>query len=201
MAKYALCSDQQQRILHRQMKAGSVEARQQLAASVMPRAIQVAQSLGAKLRLDEDDILSAAGLAVTQWLSHWNPKKGRATTLLQYWVRASINATSDKAGPIPHPAKLRAPVPNVVHGDGTGVQCDRYPSPITAAICQEQRETIQHAVDQLPPRLKAVVHFRFLNQPQATLAQTGTLLGITRERVRQLELVALNQLESQLQSI
>jgi len=201
MAKRATSVAKQQRMLYRQMKAGSVEARSQLAASVLPWAIRSAAKYGKPLHLDEDDILSAAGLAVTNLLRTWQPKKGRATTHLHFCVLAALKQDACKAGPIPHPAKPVAPIPKIVHADGAGVPCDRYPSPITAAICQEQRETIQHAVDQLPPRLKAVVHFRFLNQPQATLAQTGTLLGITRERVRQLELVALNQLESQLQSI
>ena len=55
-----------------------------------------------------------------------------------------------------------------------------------------------HALEQLNPRMRLVISRRFgLNgEPPQTLEQVGSELGITRERVRQLESRALRELRT-----
>ncbi len=179
----------------------------------MPWAIAVARRIGQQYRLDDDDILSAAGYAVANWLHHWKPSKGSATTLLYWWVRQAITHTVSKAGPIPHPYKPVAPIPTVINFDSEDTQRadaedtqptdaeDAGPTGIDAAIQHEREEAIRRAVRTLPPRLQTIIHFRFFSQPKPTLAQLGLRLGISRQCVQQLELRALTKLEQQLANL
>jgi RNA polymerase sigma factor (sigma-70 family) len=60
----------------------------------------------------------------------------------------------------------------------------------------ELRRLLEEAVSNLPPREKAVLRLRFGigTAPLPTLEQIGRVLGVTRERVRQIEVRALQRL-------
>ena len=60
-------------------------------------------------------------------------------------------------------------------------------------------EELSEALTRLNPRLRTVIDRRFglAGQPPQTLEQVGVELGVTRERVRQLESRALGELRSQ----
>jgi RNA polymerase sigma factor (sigma-70 family) len=60
-------------------------------------------------------------------------------------------------------------------------------------------EELTEAMTRLNPRMRLVITRRFGldGQPPRTLEQVGVELGITRERVRQLEARALRELRSQ----
>ncbi len=70
--------------------------------------------------------------------------------------------------------------------------------PEELAIRQITREKILGAVDELPPRMSYVLHLRFglLDDRPRTLEEVGQLLGVTRERTRQIERQALGLLKS-----
>ena len=69
-------------------------------------------------------------------------------------------------------------------------------TPEAAAIRMVARDSLLNAVGQLPPRLKLLLVLRFglLDNRPRTLEEVGHELGVTRERVRQLEAQALEQL-------
>ena len=69
-------------------------------------------------------------------------------------------------------------------------------TPEEAAIRMVARDTLLNAVGELPPRLKLLLVLRFglLDDRPRTLEEVGHELGVTRERVRQLEGQALEQL-------
>ena len=58
------------------------------------------------------------------------------------------------------------------------------------------REDVIEALDDIPPRLRMVLAFRFgfIDDRPRTLEEVGRELGVTRERVRQLEKQALGLL-------
>ena len=60
------------------------------------------------------------------------------------------------------------------------------------------REDVIQALEDLPPRLRMVLalRFGFVDDRPRTLEEVGQELGVTRERVRQLEKQALNLLRS-----
>ena len=69
-------------------------------------------------------------------------------------------------------------------------------TPEAAAIRMVARDSLLNAVGELPPRLKLLLVLRFglLDDRPRTLEEVGHELGVTRERVRQLEGQALEQL-------
>jgi RNA polymerase primary sigma factor len=100
---------------------------------------------------------------------------------------------------IDDPISLEAPV-----GDGESVYADlieddnaELPDE-TTALGMRSTELV-NALAQLDQRMRFVINRRFGldGQPAQTLEQMGNELGISRERVRQLETKALQQLRSQ----
>ena len=75
----------------------------------------------------------------------------------------------------------------------------RAVDPFEAAVASSQRERLRQALRILPERSRRIVLLRFgLAGPPHTLAAIGCELGLTRERVRQLEGLALAELAGEL---
>src|SRR6476469_5429086 len=96
------------------------------------------------------------------------------------------------------PVSLETPV-----GDGESMVADliedeRSESPDGATAANAQSVELSAAIERLTPRMKHVVLRRFGldGQPPQTLEEVGHDLGITRERVRQLETRALRELRA-----
>jgi len=96
------------------------------------------------------------------------------------------------------PVSLETPV-----GDGESMVADliedeRSESPDGATAANAQSVELSAAIERLNPRMKHVVLRRFGldGQPPQTLEEVGHDLGITRERVRQLETRALRELRA-----
>jgi RNA polymerase primary sigma factor len=94
------------------------------------------------------------------------------------------------------PVSLETPV-----GDGESMVADLIEdvtseSPDAATNVQARSVELAAAIERLNPRMKHVVQRRFGldGRPPQTLEEVGTDLGITRERVRQLETRALREL-------
>ncbi len=70
--------------------------------------------------------------------------------------------------------------------------------PEELAIRQITREKVMDAVAELPPRMGYVLHLRFglIDDRPRTLEEVGQMLGVTRERTRQIERQALGMLKS-----
>jgi RNA polymerase primary sigma factor len=94
------------------------------------------------------------------------------------------------------PVSLETPV-----GDGESLYGDliedtKTEQPDVATAVNLRAVELTTALDQLNPRMRHVLTLRFGldGQPSQTLEEVGTGLGITRERVRQLEARALREL-------
>ena len=99
---------------------------------------------------------------------------------------------------IEEPVSLEGPV-----GDGESnfselVEDTTIRGPETWLVRREREQELQTALDELSERTRQVLEARFgLNdRDPATLEQVGTEIGVTRERVRQIETRALRELES-----
>src|SRR6266516_5139213 len=99
---------------------------------------------------------------------------------------------------VEHPISLETPV-----GDGESLYGDliedvNSETPDESASTRLRAKELAHALSQLNPRMRRVLALRFGldgESPQ-TLEEVGAGLGITRERVRQLESRALRELRS-----
>jgi RNA polymerase primary sigma factor len=96
------------------------------------------------------------------------------------------------------PVSLETPV-----GDGESMVADmiedqKSESPDGATAARARTADLAEAIERLNPRMKHVVLRRFGldGQPPQTLEEVGKDLGITRERVRQLETRALRELRN-----
>jgi RNA polymerase primary sigma factor len=99
---------------------------------------------------------------------------------------------------VEEPVSLETPV-----GDGESLVADliedeKSDSPDNATSEAARKRELLEAVDRLNPRMRHVVLRRFGldGQPPQTLEEVGSELGITRERVRQLETRALRELRT-----
>jgi RNA polymerase primary sigma factor len=95
------------------------------------------------------------------------------------------------------PVSLETPV-----GDGESLFSDMVedvnaPRPDDHVAGDERRRQLEEALDSLNERTRRVIEARFGlgNRDPATLEQVGTEIGVTRERVRQIETRALRELE------
>ena len=78
------------------------------------------------------------------------------------------------------------------------IEDEKSESPDGATSDRARSVELAEAIERLNPRMKYVVLRRFGldGLPPQTLEEVGTELGITRERVRQLETRALRELRS-----
>jgi RNA polymerase primary sigma factor len=95
------------------------------------------------------------------------------------------------------PVSLETPV-----GDGESLFSDMVedvnaPRPDDHVAGYERRRQLEEALDSLNDRTRRVIEARFGlgDRDPATLEQVGTEIGVTRERVRQIETRALRELE------
>jgi RNA polymerase primary sigma factor len=99
---------------------------------------------------------------------------------------------------VDHPISLETPV-----GDGESVYGDlvedtKGEGPAAATARRHRSVELSEAILRLNPRLQRVLTLRFGldGRPPRTLEETGVDLGVTRERVRQLETRALQELRA-----
>jgi RNA polymerase primary sigma factor len=96
-----------------------------------------------------------------------------------------------------HPLSLEMPVGQEGDGRmGDFIEDDRVATPVEAATMTMLREQIEEVLYKLPERERKIVQLRYgLNDGKyRTLEEVGVEFGITRERIRQIEAVALRKL-------
>jgi RNA polymerase primary sigma factor len=98
-----------------------------------------------------------------------------------------------------HPLSLQMPV-GEDEDDALGdiIEDSGIPNPEDTTVTTLMREDLQEILSQLPPRELRVLQMRYglVDGEPLTLNEVGRRMGITRERVRQLEAQALHRLRS-----
>jgi RNA polymerase sigma-32 factor len=97
-----------------------------------------------------------------------------------------------------HDQSLNAPLTETSDDDWQDFLPDQRPNPEVVAIGMRDGETrsrwLAEALGELSPREQTIIRQRRLTDEGATLEQLGRKLGVSKERVRQLESRALNKL-------
>lgn len=97
-----------------------------------------------------------------------------------------------------HDQSLNAPLTETSEDDWQDFLPDQRPNPEVVAIGMRDSETrsrwLAEALGELSPREQTIIRQRRLTDEGATLEQLGRKLGVSKERVRQLESRALNKL-------
>ena len=99
---------------------------------------------------------------------------------------------------IEDPVSLETPVGDGESMVGDLIEDEKSESPDGATAAHARTVELAEAIDRLNPRMKHVVLRRFGldGRPPQTLEEVGQEMGITRERVRQLETRALKELRN-----
>ena len=76
------------------------------------------------------------------------------------------------------------------------VACEKTPNPLAELTRQNLVDEVKTALTELPPREQQIVSLRYglENGKEHSLQEIGSLLNLSRERIRQLEVRALNRL-------
>ena len=76
------------------------------------------------------------------------------------------------------------------------VACEKTPNPLADLTRQNLVDEVKTALTELPPREQQIVSLRYglENGKEHSLQEIGSLLNLSRERIRQLEVRALNRL-------
>src|ERR687885_844469 len=96
-----------------------------------------------------------------------------------------------------HPLSLEMPVGQEGEGRmGDFIEDDRISTPADAAAASMLREQIEEVLQKLPERERKIIQLRYVLKDgrYRTLEEVGVEFGITRERIRQIEAVALRKL-------
>ncbi|GAB4208309.1 MAG: RNA polymerase sigma factor RpoD [Roseiflexaceae bacterium] len=96
-----------------------------------------------------------------------------------------------------HPLSLEMPVGQEGEGRmGDFIEDDRISAPADAAAQMMLREQIEEVLQKLPERERKIIQLRYglKDGRYRTLEEVGVEFGITRERIRQIEAVALRKL-------
>jgi RNA polymerase primary sigma factor len=96
-----------------------------------------------------------------------------------------------------HPLSLEMPVGQDGEGRmGDFIEDDRVATPSEAAAASMLREQIEEVLQKLPERERKIIQLRYglKDGRYRTLEEVGVEFGITRERIRQIEAVALRKL-------
>jgi RNA polymerase primary sigma factor len=93
---------------------------------------------------------------------------------------------------------LEAPIGDTAASLGDFIEDDETPQPDEIAADTMMRQDIRRILDGLPDRERRILELRFglTGEDPMTLEEVGKRLGVTRERIRQMELKTLRRLQS-----
>ena len=147
--------------------------------------------------LDIDDAIQVGSIGLMTAIRRYDPARGAWSTLACIWIRQALTRELRRDHVIRHPYHEEYGNAPKVGGLGAAAEpVARYAGPLAAAIAAEEVADILARVADLEPRMATVIRKRFGldgGEPML-LIDIGAEMGITRERVRQLQRDALETL-------
>lgn len=182
-------------------RAGDVAARHRLVRGALPFVVSIArkQSRGS-LRLE--DLIQEGNLGLLRAVEKFDPDAGtRFATYAAWWIRACIGKYLKEARSSVRPRSGTVATSDVsldcaVDDDGEATHLDRLedgaPGPEAAYLAREAAREVRNAVGRARKRVGElgwqIIHDRLQQEPRRTLEEIGDRWGLSRERVRQVEL-------------
>ncbi|HZN93688.1 MAG TPA: sigma-70 family RNA polymerase sigma factor [Myxococcales bacterium] len=188
--------------LSRRARKGEEAARQQLATSNLAFVVAVAKKFanrGARL----DDLIQEGNVGLMKAIEHFDPKKNvRFATYAVWWIRAYItrylkdNRSQVRGGEAERPVMTDFSLDASLDEEGETTFLDRLedggPSPQERYISREQDTEVQEALAKVKKRIGDlgwdILTERLTQDKPRTLEELGARWGVSRERVRQVEL-------------
>jgi RNA polymerase sigma factor (sigma-70 family) len=165
-----------------------------------------------------EDLVSEGCIGLLKAMRRFDTSNGtRFTTYASFWVRKEMlralvelprvihipRYQRQKGEPAPREIRIDAELPGA-----NGLRfADRLADPALrpaseTLIVRQERESLRRHVLALPPRERTVIVHRYglCGGPALTLEDVGRQLGVSRERVRQIEVSALKRLQRALRA-
>ena len=198
--------------LIRQAKAGDDHARDRIVLAFSRLSVSVARKYRT-FGVPVEDLVSEGIIGLLTALDKFDPDRGnRFYTYAQWWVRAQIldyvfRQVGVVRGSSSADAKMRLfrgerPVMSMsmearVGGDltvaDTLVCADPRPDELAETVIDGERRSaaLDRALGRLQKRERAIIEARYLSDGKVTLADLSPVIGVSRERIRQIEVKAL----------
>jgi RNA polymerase primary sigma factor len=204
----------EERALVQRARAGEGAAREELVRRHLPLVVSFVrkQALGG-VRLD--DVVQEGNLGLLRAVEKFDPRAGtRFSTYAVWWIRAYVwrylkaarSSVRPRSGEVARAdASLDAPLGD--DGDVTALEriADDAPTPAARYDAEEGDATVREALEKVRGRLGGlgwdIVRSRLERDAPETLEAIGTRWGVSRERVRQVELQTKRFLRGYLQPL
>ena len=201
--------------LSKRARAGDEEARRILAVSNLPFVVAVARkfaSRGARL----DDLVQEGNVGLMKAIEHFDSKKNvRFATYAVWWIRAYItrylkdNRSQVRGGESERASMSDFSLDTPIEEDGDSTWLDRLEShdeaPDMTYTRHERDAEVSEALEKVKKRLGDlgwdILQERLTQDKPRTLEELGQRWGVSRERVRQVELKTKNFLARYLEPI
>ncbi|HVE82867.1 MAG TPA: sigma-70 family RNA polymerase sigma factor [Myxococcales bacterium] len=188
--------------LTRRARKGDEAARQLLATSNLAFVVAVAKKFanrGARL----DDLIQEGNVGLMKAIEHFDPKKNvRFATYAVWWIRAYItrylkdNRSQVRGGESERPVMTDFSLDASLDEEGETTFLDRLedggPGPQEQYLSREQDTEVQEALAKVKKRIGElgwdILTERLTQDKPRTLEELGARWGVSRERVRQVEL-------------
>jgi len=193
-------------------RAGDVAARQRLAQGALAFVVAIArkQRRGA---VGLEDVIQEGNLGLMRAAEKFDPDAGtRFSTYAAWWIRAFIGKYLRQARSSVRPRSGTIAFPDLsldtpVDGENETTHLDRLEDgaagPEDAFLANEVDSEVRIALGQARERVGEIgwqiIHERLLRDDQRTLGDIGKRWGLSRERIRQLELQTKEILAGRLQ--
>jgi len=188
--------------LSRRAKKGDEAARRTLAVSNLAFVVAIAKKFanrGARL----DDLIQEGNVGLMKAIEHFDPKKNvRFATYAVWWIRAYItrylkdNRSQVRGGESERLSMVDFSLDAAIDDESESTYIDRLedpdPGPQEQFISEEKDAEVQEALSRVRKRIGdlgwAILQERLTQDKPRTLEELGQRWGVSRERVRQVEL-------------
>lgn len=201
---------------------GDERARDRLIQTHLRLVIRLARQFASQFDVSANDLVSEGTLGMLRGLEKFDPELGyRFSTYITWWVRAEIRDYIDRNLSVVRPRSrqrrsadaqtgngpprlqrdisLDAPVRGIEdqemsHLDLLVATDDQESALITANLDERRRELYLLALETLTERERIVISSRHGDDSKATLDELSQEIGVSRERIRQIEMKAIEKL-------
>lgn len=189
--------------LSRRVRKGDEAARTELARANLPFVVAVARKFAGRGGARLDDLVQEGNVGLMKAIEHFDAKKNvRFATYAVWWIRAYItrylkdNRSHVRGGEHERVSmsdfSLDAPLDDDAEGTYVERLEDAGPTPDQAFLALERDEEVSEALLRVKKRLGDlgwdILQERLTQDKPRTLEELGQRWGVSRERVRQVEL-------------
>ncbi|MBI2412587.1 MAG: sigma-70 family RNA polymerase sigma factor [Deltaproteobacteria bacterium] len=203
--KFALLTSDEEKYLARKIAKGDNDSRRQMIEANLRLVVNIAKRyLNRGLPLQ--DLIEEGNIGLIKSVERFKATKGcKFSTYATYWIKQAIErAIANQSSIVRLPIHVTADISRLTRASRETDQSlldrledDRFPAPMDIIDESRRQERINGWLGMLDDNERTIIRLRFgldEDDPQ-TLESIGRSFGVTRERVRQIEVKALDKLK------